>query len=178
MSATRRIERIKRLEELQALEQALHSHHVKESQSFIYYAKQHWRKHGPIIAAFVCGLASMTASFALWQTGYLQQKEKTELKAHIDTARTQKLDVQRRNEQDARESSQLLQSYIISKTAVVTAPASVTPVSSGWFGSSIAMLVPESANSATPMVNTTYTASKADIAKLAQLQNDIKQTFA
>lgn len=197
LSSERRLERMKRLEELQTLETLLMQHKLIESQSLSYSFKKHWKAYGPILTAILCGGASLTASFALWKSGYFRQVALDENKVAIDSIRVQQAELERSNERDAFQMKAMLRNYMDAKSVLVASSQPIDSVAGsasrgwfGWFGGASKPAPPAAAlsSSSTTDNNTTiaprtiqqktYTASKADLAKLTQLEKDVAQVFA
>lgn len=183
MSSTRRLERIKRLEELQQLEALLQKHKTKEAHSLMNVLKIHWSKHGPVLSAFLCGIASLTASFALWKMQYFHNKSKDELSMEAELVRVQQSDMERMNQIERENANRMIQKYLDGKLVVVSAPKGDTSsTSQGWLGylrgpKSPPTTIDTTSSSPVNIVHHTYTASKSDLAKLTKLQTELEAQF-
>ena len=123
-SGARRSQHAARLAELRALEAQLHAHRQAESMSLAWHARLHWSKHGPVIAAVLCTMASMSAAYQLWQTTHFYTLDHAKLQTEAASSRAQIEDIERRQTMEHQETHRILKAYADSKVGRAPRPLS------------------------------------------------------
>lgn len=199
-SALRRSQHAARVEELAALEAQLYAHRQAESASLAWLLRLHWSKHGPMIAALLCTVASMSAAYGLWKSAHFHGVDLDKRRVDLASLQAQRGEITRKAELEAEKALALLGEYAASRTAIVTAPSQMhtaaaagtasasAPAARGWFSWARSAAPVEPAAAAAPSTATaavssdapiarTYRASAADLSQLHSLRSTVEAAY-